>query len=337
MNIDALNMLSRMSQAHAQANNENVNDYRTHNNHPCGIVLDNSNDNFIAMNIGNNKYKLKPTPELYTTLYRGQNKFHKPCSPSNYRKNISYEDRIINELKKIEFIRLLKIHPILKDLNEYKIFDCSMQHDFEGLAQHYGFLTHHLDLTNDKNIAMFFATTKYNNGKYEIIKEKQQGVLYKLNYLKHQERINNIGAQCLNRPGKQRGFSMALDENENFNDLVDDIEFIEINEKLSKYYYDMFNGGSLLMPEDIMSKKAKYILESNVISNYAINFFMKINPSYNTENIKIILLKNNYIVSNKSVAFTRKELRQTSKEWLKKGKKDFYSKVHYRGMASPLN
>ncbi|MDD3009382.1 MAG: FRG domain-containing protein [Arcobacter sp.] len=337
MNTDILNMLSMLSQAHAQSNNENVNDYRTHNNQPCGVVLDNSNDNFDALNIGNNKYKLKPTPELYTTLYRGQNKFHKPCNPSIYRKNISYKDRIINELKKIEFIRLLKLHPILKDLNEYKIYDCTMQHDFEGLAQHYGFLTHHLDLTNDKNIAMFFATTKYNNGKYEVIKEKQQGVLYKLSYLKNNERINIIGAQCLNRPGKQRGFSIALNENENFNDLVDEIEFIEIDERISTYYYNMFNSGSLLMPEDIMSKKAKYILESNVITNDAMNFFMKINPSYKTENIKTILLKNNYTVSNKSITFTRKELRQISKEWFKKGRKDFYSKVYYRGTASPLN
>lgn len=67
------------------------------------------------------------------------------------------------------------------------------------------------------------------------------------------------------------------------------------------------------------------------------NFFMKINPSYKTENIKTILLKNNYTVSNKSITFTRKELRQISKEWFKKGRKDFYSKVYYRGTASPLN
>jgi hypothetical protein len=64
-----------------------------------GIAMDTTFDNFIALDIGNNKFKLMPSPEFNFYLYRGQNNNHKPCVSSIDRES-SKEKRLINHLKK---------------------------------------------------------------------------------------------------------------------------------------------------------------------------------------------------------------------------------------------
>ncbi|WP_083568779.1 FRG domain-containing protein [Arcobacter sp. LA11] len=319
-----------------ELNRKDSNGCNTHiNSH--GLVTSNSKSNFNALDVGNNKYKLIPSPEFFNTLYRGQNKFYENCFSSIYRENISFENRVIDVLKKIEFIELLKEYPVLKDLNKHQIYNCTIENDFESLAQHYGFLTSHLDLTNSKDIAMFFATTKYSNGKYEIIKNKQEGILYKLNYLAHFEKINIIGAQCLPRSGIQRGFSIDLKQGENFNDLVDEIEHFEISKELSSYYFNMFDGGKKLFPKEILVKKVKDILNSKDISNYSVTKFLKKNHILSKKDIENILFNNGYILTNKRSSFSKKELLKVSKKWFKKEKNEFLSRVCTRGTCEPLN
>ena len=82
------------------------------------------------------------------------------------------------------------------------------------LAQQYGFLTSHIDLTNNEDIAMFFAITEYVLEKrtYRLItdEENRNGVLYKLIYNFSDKRINIIGAQALEQPTLQRAFSINM-------------------------------------------------------------------------------------------------------------------------------
>lgn len=326
-------MLSRLHYAQSKALGITSNSI-THNLQPSGIVLDTSHNNFVALDIGSNKFKLMPSPELNIILYRGQNNYYEPCLSSVDRKSLSEETRLIDNLKKIEFIELIKKNPILKNLEEYKILNCTFQNDYEGLAQHYGFLTSHLDLTNSKDIAMFFATTRYEKEEYKIIKRKEKGILYKFNYLKEYERINIIGAQGLSRSTKQKGFSLSLNKNEDFNKLVESYEIIDITQEKSEYFFNMFEGGAKLMPDDIISKKAKMILKKMDISKNSINTYMNtLNLSkYTRKDIVNILNDNKYNIINKDMKFTKKELIKISEQWLKKDKQYFIDKVSYRGI-----
>lgn len=307
------------------------------NGHLCkfnksGMVMDTTFDNFIALDIGNNKFKLMPSPEFNFYLYRGQNIHHKPCV-SSIDREYSKEKRLINHLKKIEFIELLKKYPILKDLEEYKILNCTFENDYEGLAQHYGFMTSHLDLTNSKNIAMFFATTKYINGKYEIITSKQKGILYKFNYVKEYERINIIGAQGLARPTMQKGFSINLNTNEDFNKIVESYETIDITKEKSEYYFNMFDGGSKLMPNDIITKKANMILDKNSISLNSIKIYLNKFNIHSKNEIINILKDYKYDLSSKDIKFTKKELINITKQWMKNDKQAFMNKIKFRGTS----
>lgn len=252
------------------------------NNILNGLILNNSDDEFQAVDIGNNKFKLIPTSEnLNIFLYRGQNKYHEPCLSSIDRNSISKEEKIINELKKIEFIEFIKKHPIIEELLKLKILNCTFDFDYkyEELAQHYGFFTNHIDLTNNENIAMFFATTKYDSQKrtHRIItdEENEIGILYKIIYNFDDIRINIIGAQALERPTLQRAFSINMFPNEDFNQIASHKKEFRITTELSKKYFDMFNGGKKLMPENSLTNKIYEIQDKKTISKEALNLYVK--------------------------------------------------------------
>ena len=132
---------------------------------------------------------------------------------------------------------------------------------------------------------MFFASTNYNNGKYEVIENARNGVLYKIDYERHHHRINIIGAQGLSRPAKQKAFSMALRSKEDFNVLADSLETIEITRELSEYYYNMFDGGVALMPNDIAVKKANAIMNRRVVTKNSINIYLRNHACKHIENL----------------------------------------------------
>lgn len=84
------------------------------------LIMNDSNDEFQAIDIGNEKFKLIPTSEnLNIFLYRGQNTYYEPCLSTIDRDYFSEEEKIINQLKKIEFVEFLKKHPIIEELSKF--------------------------------------------------------------------------------------------------------------------------------------------------------------------------------------------------------------------------
>jgi len=273
-----------------------LNCYVSHNGEACGIMMGTNPNIFHPLNIDEKYFRFMPGPELNFYHYRGQNHFFELSYPSIYRLSDDEKSQAINE--KREFIQLLKTHPIIKELEELKIQDSSYCTDYEGLAQHYGFATNHMDITNDKNIAMFFACTEYIDGKYFPFKESKEVVLYTINtlYPDATERLNIIGAHAIPRPAEQKAFSIELNENENFNDL----EFVQYEKfictkELSWKYFNLFDGGKKLFPDDIVDKKAKQI-----------------------QNRKMTKKRDSY--------FTKRELSSIRKDWIKK-RDEFYKMI----------
>ncbi|MGM9601870.1 MAG: FRG domain-containing protein [Faecousia sp.] len=100
-------------------------------------------------------------------LFRGENKIHQETVPSLNRKIAMMSDvekelyRAITNMRIEQFCKFLWTLQIVPYW-EAQICDVN----YKALAQHYGFETHLLDLTNDFRTALFFATCRYDRERY---------------------------------------------------------------------------------------------------------------------------------------------------------------------------
>ncbi len=230
----------------------------------------------IPIKVSDTHVALLPGPEFSPILYRGQNEFHSVCKPTLHRP-MSKEAKLIAILKKIEFIETIKSNPVVKIVNDIEITPFpnkkySIKIDYEALAQHYEFKTNHLDLTRSKEVAMFFASTIYdlNRRSYLPFSEEREVVLYKYNIqlalMLNKGAVNPIGFQPFPRPDLQKAFSIVFEENVNFNDSpIVQYEKIVVSKEESKKYFEMFEGGSKLFPEDTIDDFAYEILDTKSI------------------------------------------------------------------------
>lgn len=118
--------------------------------------------------------------------YRGENRIYEESVPSLHRtlkKYTTVEEqelyRMVADMRIAEFSYLLQKFEHVKN---WKVSDIL----YEALAQHYGLETGWLDITNDFNVALFFATCKWKNGAWvpltkadtEIDECHQYGMIY---------------------------------------------------------------------------------------------------------------------------------------------------------------
>ena len=107
------------------------------------------------------------------SYYRGENQIFSKSQPSLYRSLERFSSQKDKELYR--FIANMRIE-------EFRIFLCRLGitrfwHEnygsvlFEPLAQHYGLETEWLDITNDFDVALFFATCKWKDGKWQPLDE----------------------------------------------------------------------------------------------------------------------------------------------------------------------
>ena len=176
--------------------------------------------------------RLIPCSLSFNCYYRGESGYHKPCKPSLYRKGMTDEAIFHERLKACELELLIADYPLTDifksglqiTLNDGHTIHLHLNIDTEALAQHYGIKTDLLDLTVDKFVAAFFATTTYRNGKYYPVepKEPQYGVFYMYSdiplwekdmYSKH---MRVVGLQPFSRPGEQAGFVLRLGKKDDF-------------------------------------------------------------------------------------------------------------------------
>lgn len=118
--------------------------------------------------------------------YRGENRIYEASIPSLHRKLKNYHTveekelyRLVSDMRIAEFSYLLQKFEHVRNWKESDIL-------YEALAQHYGLETGWLDITNDFNVALFFATCKWKDGGWvpltkadtEIDESHQYGMIY---------------------------------------------------------------------------------------------------------------------------------------------------------------
>lgn len=215
------------------------------------------------------------------SYYRGENQIYPKSQSSLYR-----------SLEKISSEKDKQLYRLVADMRiaEFGIFLCRLEIVqfwsqnygtvlFESLAQHYGLETEWLDITNDFDVALFFATCYWDNSKkkwYPLTKEQtersyetQYGVIFhmpqwQVSALRMMEvsTIDNgekclqntilpIGFQPFMRCHSQYAYGIRMDRPF---PLQDDVYFEKLHfrhsEKLSNEVYEMMDGGKKIYPQE---------------------------------------------------------------------------------------
>ncbi len=298
---------------------------------------------------GDNEHlELLPTSKSKLTYYRGQNDYYKQCLPSLYRKTEDKEEKkVLRSRLQISELKLcLLSHPVIWDLvinrfsYENKIMNIQLPIHFDGLAQHYGIETTLLDLTADKWVAAFFASTICKDDEYypvdpSIENHPKIGVFYRYSWLLstgelRPNGVHGIGLQYFNRPGKQSAVAMDLKDKRDFHSIpgVEKI-FFRHDKVASELIYDMCQQKRRLFPEDSLADMMKPFLKANVFSLNAVNrcreyYYPEKSMGAFSENV----IRHGFqIAGEPQLFFDQDKAQREFEEWNQEGRKRYLEKL----------
>lgn len=307
-------------------------------------------DKFVMTRLLSGRYSLKPNLRHRKFLFRGESEFHNPCKPNMSRN--PHQRRFTAEMIRGQEMRILMMSHPLVQLLDLGVELCDMVYRFEmnlfGLTQHYYNKTSFLDLTSDPQVAVFFATTKYDwkTDTYSPIEDEDSkpGVLYyySLNIDEdfgvqndgRRSPLSTIGLQVFPRSGRQRGFLYDLRPNDNFNDVAR-VNAVRFRHKadIARRIFTQYGGGKNLFPDDILMQYwSRENKDKNVISNRTVLMNSKDNSQMTLAEVEREVRSLGFDIRDYVPRFTREEL-DAYYAAVKEGGlwTDFCSKIHIPG------
>lgn len=212
-------------------------------------------------------------------LYRGQIARHSPCIPGVFRglpmvrdfQQLSQLDQaklFLARVRMEEFLAALPQHPAHAYSRQLKLAISG-----EALAQHYELPTDRLDLTQDPDVAAFFATNwRDDEGVWHPVREGQ-GVIYRsaVSDLRQvlgdarEHMLEWIGKQAWPRPGEQKAWTLCLPLGVDFEGLPVEILTFDHHEDASLHFHEMFARGDKLFPPDVLCELADHVKSSPTV------------------------------------------------------------------------
>ena len=280
------------------------------------------------------KYTIAPRDGFQTLIpsgfrsafYRGQNRFYHCCKPSLHRIQNS-EKRIIESVKRNEFIELVLTHPVIDCLVKEGIIIDKM-----ALAQHYGFATNLIDISCDLWCSAFFATTQYNaaNDSYSPVDADFGdgiGVLYISKRVDDNPRITELGFNFFPRPYRQMGATYSMEPDEDFNDVdLFEKHFFRHDKRASQWVFEMSYRQMKYFPKDVLAEKAASIKEAKMLSTKAINSYVNASEGAESfDDIKRLCEENHYQIKDELVVSFDKAYKDAAmKQWNEEIKQKVY-------------
>lgn len=309
-----------------------------------GLITDPNRDLLFPVQTSDQHFRFMPGPEFSPRLYRGENEFHQICVPSMSRIGVTDIDRFFNIGKWIELSALMDHHPATQDLKESRIGNLTFELNIEAIAQHYGFKTMLMDFSRSKNTAMFFATCRYD---YETEKYspllKGSAVIYTADLkalMKHRAGMNSfipLGMEPLPRPEVQRALSVRMNPEENLNNMPwISTERIKITKEISEHYFEMFNKGLDLFPENSFDDQIRTIRKSKTLPLEALAFGMdnQLIPrhKYGIEGARTEMISAGYRVELKPFFVCPDSINAAKAEW-ESHKENYYNRISIRAVS----
>ncbi|MBZ0184474.1 MAG: FRG domain-containing protein [Melioribacteraceae bacterium] len=238
----------------------------SHNGQASGIIY-NDVEGLNAVVGERGCVHLKSGVEFQWYQYRGQIKDYGLCV-STLDRCESIKAQLLNICRTIAFEELLQVHPFVSMAKTFLLLNNPICINLTGIAQHYGLHTDYLDITNNFDVACFFATCQYRDGEYFPIRSMSKpGVIYRINELLHvpflakeqssEVELEYLGWQPLTRPEQQRASVLRLKKNTNL-DTVVGVEkyYFRHSPGQSKRIWRLFDKGKALFPDDSAAELA---------------------------------------------------------------------------------
>lgn len=279
--------------------------------------------NWISDQPWTNIPKLMPLSQSPFLFLRGQNRYFEQSFPSIFRvqTNINEEEYfVVSRVKSAEFLLVCKTHPVICELSKVlKVEDLA-------IAQHYGFPTEYMDITNYKWVAAFFATTLFNDNSYQPVETgfgNGYGIIYmsknNVNLLMKTvfNKFCTLGFQYFARPSSQNSLMYKVERGENFDahPAFDRIVFRH-NTEASKLVYNYSFHQNRFFPKDTVSEIAREIRKPEYkISNNAIAHSKSLGVTQTDEEIKSILNKHQIGLSGDDFPIAHFSTEVLQKDW----------------------
>lgn len=184
---------------------------------------------------------------------------------------VDHPDKLPREDHAKSYLAGVRLEEFMSVLTEHPAYEFSKEIGLivspEAIAQHYELPTGRLDLTQDPEVAAFFASNwRDASGAWHPM-AAGEGVLYRSNMTslinmlgEHwQFYLEWVGKQAWPRPGEQKGLTLLVPLGRDFEEIPGDIFTFRHDVTFSRYYNDLFDGGRKLFPSDVLSEVAEAI------------------------------------------------------------------------------
>lgn len=224
--------------------------------------------------------------------FRGECNLYDHCYSSLDRIK-SEDDKMVCQIRTQDFILLLKRNPEIQAAIEHKEYV-----DFTALAQHYGFPTKMLDVTNDILIAAYFATHDTNplSGAFEIKKSGIGRIRWSIEHIRPTGRLGIVGMQPLARPGAQNAFGIYLGEKEDYAESSYSIEFIQDPTANEDFHKVILGGPQMIYPNENVNILVNRIQNSTCVTTQAVTTYCQEYGKQREDVFGILQSKNIYVV-----------------------------------------
>ena len=267
--------------------------------------------------------KLYPCSQSMFTLMRGQNNYFSKCYPSLFRtkEGMSEDDHwLISRLQSCEFIAIMLRHPVVRALQQL------CQVEYMSVAQHYGFPTEYMDITNQKWAAAFFACTEYKEGNYVPFVPKGEtkiGVVYiggMSEYQMSPDNVKALGFHYFERPTRQNALVYQMKRGDNFDaDPFFKRIIFRHDAEASKLVFRMACNQYRYFPKDDWAEIAERIRKPDYpICKAAIEVSRNYGVTLSEEEIQKVLSRNNIRFVNTDIPQampTEKQVEWECKKW----------------------
>ena len=311
-----------------------------------GIVSELGVDLLMPVATSADRYRFMPGPEFSPRLYRGQNQFFSTCAPSIFRV-ANDVDALYWVAKSIELSAVMDRHPATSDLMAYQIEGLDFSLSIEAIAQHYQYPTQLLDFSRSRDVAMFFGTCAYDQaGDFFSPLKSGDAVLYTVDFRElilqrgGQTSFLPLGLEPLPRPEAQRALALRLGPGENLNDMPwVQHQAIEITPTLSHHYFEMFDGGKKLFPDNAFDDYIAALRTNRTLPLQALEFGLGqgLLPEHpeGVTGARNALKAAGYAVEDRAVDIDESIVQAAADEWAVR-KLNYFSRIRMRGVADHM-